>query len=304
MNYLSIVVGQVIIMLLYMAAGYLLFRKKLISDEGSKSMANLLLYCILPCVIVKSFCVERTKENTQAMLVSLLLGAILLLLSIAVSALLLHRNPVDSFGGAFSNAGFMGLPLVSAVLGQQAVFYAAGYVALLNILQWTYGQWILGNRKEVRLGALLKNPIILSLLLGSAIFFFQPPLPAILMTAMNGVSVLNGPIAMIVLGVYLANTDLVSMLRNVHLYWVSFVRLLLIPALSVCCLLILPSHYREVGIALLLVASTPIGSNVAVYAQKVGLDYGYAVQSVCISTLLSVLSLPVLAASLSMFLLT
>ena len=298
MNYFFVVATQVLIMLLYIAAGYLLFRKGLITGEGSKSIANLLLYCILPCVIVKSFCVERTSENTRALLISFFLALALLLLAMAVSGLLLRRNPIDNFGGAFSNAGFMGLPLVTAALGQEAVFYAAGYVALLNILQWTYGQWVLGDRQELRLRALLKNPIILSLLIGLLVFFTQLPVPDVLLTAVSGVSALNAPIAMIVLGVYLANTDLKSMFCRGRLYWVSSVRLLLIPLASLLVLLLLPEQYHEIGVALLLVASTPVGSNVAVYAQKLNLDYTYAVQTVCISTLLSVVTLPLLAAAI------
>lgn len=80
----------------------------------------------------------------------------------------------------------MGFPLVTAVLGGEAVFYAAGFVALLNALQWTYGQAKLsGDKKYIQLGAVLKNPLVLSLLGGVMIYFCRIPVPQFLRTPMG-----------------------------------------------------------------------------------------------------------------------
>ena len=141
--------------------------------------------------------------------VSIAAGAGVLLLSMAVSWLFFRKDPMAQIGVAFSNAGFMGLPLVTAVLGGEAVFYAAGFVALLNALQWTYGQAKLsGDKKYIQLGAVLKNPLVLSLLGGVMIYFCRIPVPQILRTPMGAIAGMNAPLAMIVLGVYLARTDL------------------------------------------------------------------------------------------------
>lgn len=290
-----IVLRQIVIMFVYMAIGGLLFQKGLITKEGSKSLANLLLYVVLPCVVVKSFCVARTPERTSGLLVSFLAALGILLLAMAVSHLLFKKNPIDDFGAAFSNAGFMGFPLVAAVQGSEAIFYAAGFVALLNALQWTYGQSLISGDPGYRSPkAILKNPLVLSLLLGILIFCFEIPMPAIASDLLAALAALNAPLAMVILGVYLAQTDPKTLFNDPHLYVVAAVRLVLIPLLTILVLKLLPAEYAAIATTLVIVAAAPIGSNVAVYAQKLGKDYAYAVRGVCLSTLLSVITMPLL----------
>ena len=295
METVFIVLRQILIMFVYMAIGGLMFRKGLITKEGSKSLANLLLYVVLPCVVVKSFCVPRTSERMNGLIVSFLAALVILLLAMAVSHWLFRKEPLDDFGAAFSNAGFMGFPLVAAVQGSEAIFYAAGFVALLNALQWTYGQSIISGDPGYRSPkAVLKSPLVLSLILGVAIFCLEVPVPAIASDLLSALSALNGPLAMVILGTYLAQTRLKLLFDDPHLYFVAVVRLVVIPLLSALVLKVLPDGYASIGTTLLIVAAAPIGSNVAVYAQKLGKDYSYAVRSVCLSTLLSVFTLPLL----------
>ena len=290
-----IVLRQSIIMFVYMAIGGLLFKKGLITKEGSKSLANLLLYAVLPCVVVKSFCVARTPERMSGLLVSFLAAFGILLLAMAVSHLLFKKNPIDDFGAAFSNAGFMGFPLVAAVQGSEAIFYAAGFVALLNALQWTYGQSLISGDPSYRSPkAILKNPLVLSLLLGILIFCFELPVPAIASDLLAALAALNAPLAMVILGVYLAQTDARTLFNDPHLYVVAAARLVLIPLLTAWMLKLLPAQYAAITTTLVIVAAAPIGSNVAVYAQKLSKDYAYAVRGVCLSTLLSAITMPLL----------
>lgn len=290
-----IVLRQIVIMFVYMAIGGLLFQKGLITKEGSKSLANLLLYVVLPCVVVKSFCVARTPERVSGLLVSFLAALGILLLAMAVSHLLFQKNPIDDFGAAFSNAGFMGFPLVAAVQGSEAIFYAAGFVALLNALQWTYGQSLISGDPSYRSPkAILKNPLVLSLLLGILIFCFELPVPAIASDLLAALAALNAPLAMVILGVYLAQTDAKTLFNDPHLYVVAAARLVLIPLLTARMLKLLPAQYAAITTTLVIVAAAPIGSNVAVYAQKLGKDYAYAVRGVCLSTLLSAITMPLL----------
>lgn len=290
-----IVLKQVIIMFVYMGIGALLFRKDLITKEGSRSLVHVLLYVVLPCVVVKSFCVQQTAENVLGLVVSLAAAAVILALAMAVSHLLLGKDPIEDFGAAFSNAGFMGFPLVAAVLGSGAVFYAAGFVALLNVLQWTYGQALLSGDKEMRsMKAIVKNPLVVSLAIGLLIFFLRIPVPEMAMSTLSAIAALNAPLAMMILGVYLAQTKFISLFTSPRLYWVAAVRLLLIPLLTVLVLRVLPAQFDALRMTLVIVACAPIGSNVAVYAQKLGKNYPYAVQCVCLSTVLSIVTMPLI----------
>ena len=197
------------------------------------------------------------------------------------------------FAVIFSNAGFMGIPLISAVLGQGAVFAVTAFVALLNVLQWTYGQAILTkNWKSCSPRAIFTSPLVISFALGIVVFFLRIPAPALLKQCLGGISALNAPLAMIVLGAYLAEGRLLDVFTDWRLYAVSAVRLLLIPVLTVFLFRFFPNG--DMRTAVLIAAAAPIGANVAVYAGRIGDDYPYAARTVCLSTILSVVTMPLI----------
>ena len=162
--------------------------------------------------MIRSFQVEYSPEKARELLISIAVGALLLLAAMLIAHVLLRKNPIDDFGAAFSNAGFMGFPLITALLGGDAVFYAAGFVAMLNALQWTYGQYLLsGDRADLSLKKIFSSPLVLSLLLGLALFFLRIQLPPLIGSAVSSLSAMNAPLAMVILGVYLAQMDVKRM---------------------------------------------------------------------------------------------
>ena len=289
-----IILRQIGIMFFYLAIGCLLFRFDLLTKEGSRSLANLLIYISLPCAIIQSFCVSDGPEIRQALLPSLFLGALLLLLSMAISAVLFHQEPLQNFGAAFSNAGFMGIPLISSSLGEQAVFFSAGFTARLNILQGTYGQRLRSRQKTKRPWQALLNPLMIGFLIGLALFFSKVTLPSAVLSCLSALSGLNAPLAMITVGAYLAQTDFHDMVFTARNYWVCAVRLVLIPLMSIALLSLFSGVSVSLRYALLIAACAPIGANVAVYAQRLNGNYTYAVQLVCLSTLLSIITMPLI----------
>ena len=99
-----IILRQTGIMFLYMVVGFMLFRRNLITKEGSKSLAHLLLYVILPCVIIRSFLIEKNAENVQMILWSFAGAILVLAIAMAVAFLFFRKRPVDQFGASCSNA--------------------------------------------------------------------------------------------------------------------------------------------------------------------------------------------------------
>ncbi len=293
MNMMLLLIRQILQMFLLAGAGYTLFKTKKISPEGSKALGNILIYLALPSVIINGFLVERTAERMLGILISGAAAAVLLLLSIIVSRLIFKKDAIAAFAGAFSNPGFFGIPLIIASVGSGAVFYIACFVAFLNIGQWTYGVSIL-NGQPIRQGLqpkkLIKAPFIIAILIGLALFLTQIPLPAVVSGVLSAVAGLNTPLAMFTVGIYLAQTDIRSMFRHASVYGVSLVRLLLVPLLSVLLLTVLPDY--DMKMALLLAAACPVGSNVAVYAQLHGKNSSYAVETVVMSTLFSIVTIP------------
>lgn len=299
MDMVWILVRQILQMFLLAGLGYALFKTKKISQDGSKALGNLLIYLALPAVIINGFLVERTAERVTGILLSAAAAAALLILSILIARLFFKKDAIAAFSGAFSNPGFFGIPLIIASVGQGAVFYVACYIAFLNIGQWTYGVSILNGqpiRQGFQLKKLIKAPFIIAILIGLILFITQLPLPAVVSGTLSAVAGLNTPLSMFTVGIYLAQTDLISMLKKKSVYAVSAVRLVIIPLVSLALLALLPQSLHDMKLALLLAAACPVGSNVAVYAQLHGKNYPYAVETVVISTLLSILTIPSIVA--------
>jgi len=287
---------QLCIMFLYLLIGFALYRGKIITAAGSKELASLLVYLIIPTVIIKSFCTVRTSQTLAALGISAAVGILLLAVSILIAKVLFRNRPIEHFAAAFSNAGFMGIPLIQAALGDTALLYIVPFIAVLNLLQWTYGADVLRQSHEkMSLRNIILNPIMLGTAVGLFLFLTNlgTKLPDVLGTALNGVCAMNTPLAMLVLGTYLAKEKLSTLFTRGGLYTVSAVRLLLIPAASALVLLVLPID-STIKYAILIAASCPVGANVAVYAQLYDKDYAYASQTVVLSTLLSILSLPLI----------
>lgn len=293
-----IILTQTVCMALYMAAGFALFKCGKITQTGSKDLGTLLLWLVIPAVIIDSFCVPFSWEKLQELGWSTLLGVIALALSILISRLMFPHAPIDHFAAAFSNAGFIGIPLVKESLGNEAVFYLVGIITILNILQWTYGSSVLGgNQSKLKLTSLLCNPIFTGAAIGFILFVsgIGGQLPTVVETAIDGVAATNAPLAMLVLGVYLAQTKLKSLILTPRLYIVSIARLILVPLITLLVFWAIPLH-ESMKLAVLIAAAAPVGANVAVYAQLYHLDYPYACKTVVLSTLLSIVTLPLLTA--------
>ena len=109
----------------------------------------------------------------------------------------------------------------------------------------------------------------------------------------DGLSVVNTPIAMIVMGVYLAQTDFKSLITSTSIYMVSLVRLVITPAALLLALWAVPSSLFAIKMAVFIAMICPVGANVAVYAELHGKDYSHAVKTVTVSTIFSIITMPI-----------
>lgn len=302
----QLLIQQVLIMFFLAGVGYVCFRTKKITMEGCKTLSNILIYLSLPCVIINSFLVEYSTERLMGLLYSSLAAAVVMAISLVISRAFFSKDAILNFASSFSNPGFFGIPLIVATLSNGAVFYIAAFIAFVNLLQWSYGVALLtakptvGNEKKswkVYLPSpkrLFTAPFMIAVIIGLFFFLTRIPMPDLLYKSIQYISGLNTPIAMFTIGIYLAQTNPAAMFRKGKLYLLSAVRLFVIPLVSMAVLWFLPAEFAEMKLAILIVSACPTGSNVAVYAQLYDSDYSYAVETVIISTLLSVVSIPVI----------
>lgn len=290
----QILLQQTIIMFALMLLGLLLSRRGMITEQGSRDLSNVLLYAVIPCVILRSYMSEFSTEKLRAMGLSALIAVIAFAASIAVAYLTFGtRHRIENFAVAFGNAGFIGIPLVTAVFGPEAAFYVVSFSTFANLLQWTYGIVIISGKKEtMNLRMVFVNPVFISMVIGIALFVLQPALPTVVTGTIGYIADGNTVLAMIILGYYLSKVQLRGLFADVRLYLFSALRLLVVPAVTILVFLPFPFARGEIALITLIAAATPIASSTAIFAQKFDQDYRRAVSYVCLSTILSVATLP------------
>ena len=206
----QILFQQTVIMFLLMLLGFVLARAGMLTEQGSRDISNVLLYAVIPCVILRSYMTGFSMDKLYALGWSAVVAVIAFVVTIAVAWLCYDtRRRIENFSVAFGNAGFIGIPLVTAVFGTEAAFYVVAFSTLLNLLQWTYGIVIISGKKEtINLRMVFINPVFLSMTAGLLIFLFQPPLSSVVTGTIGYIADANTLLAMVVLGYYLSKVDL------------------------------------------------------------------------------------------------
>ena len=292
---ISILLRQIAIMALLMAVGIYLSRKGFLSPQGTKDLGAILLRIIIPCVIVKSYITTYSRERLLELALSAGLALVAFILAMGIAYLVYgKRRRIENFAAAFCNAGFIGIPLAQAVIGDEGVFYMAASVALLNLFQWTYGVYIMTDRKDsIRAKTIVKNPVVIAIVVGIALFLSRLPVPGILTSTLGYIAGMNTPVAMILMGTYMAKLPWRKLLDK-RAYGCVLLRLVVIPAVVLAVFWALPISNQNVALAAYLAAATPVGANICVFAQQYDCDYEFSVVTVCLSTVLSIVTVPLM----------
>ncbi len=296
----SAVSQQVIIMAIYIAFGAIFTKYKKLSNEGTKQMSFLLLHVVTPCVIISSF-QGRNMDDMKELLTAFVLSTLIHIIAILVSyPFFLNKKKnknwvIDRFCSPYSNCGFMGIPLLSAALGAKGVFIGSAYLVVFNIFTWTQGLGMfLGSNGKLSFKKVLLSPGIIGITISGIIMALNLNLGTTVTSVINGLAGLNTPVAMILLGIYLGESEFVKVLKIFNMYVVCFLRLIFIPLIIVALMYVLKLE-QTLSFALVLSSSCPCAAISAIFASEYGKDSGYASSVVSISTILSLVTLPFMA---------
>ena len=294
-----IVATQVMILFFLVGVGYLIRKVKMIDEIGLRQVNNLLLLIVNPCLILYSFQSNFDRSLLTGMLIALVSALATHVLGAILSKLVFRRKPaaqrgVLQFSVVFSNCAFMCIPLLNAVLGNEGVMYGSIYIAIFNIGSWTYGVLLMtGNRKDINLRQAFINPGTLTILIALPLFLFQIRLPEVPLTVIGYLAAMNTPLAMIIIGIQLAMIPFLSMFREKTVYTAAALRLLVIPGLMLLILSLFGLD-RTVLLACLIPAMAPTAAAATLFATRYDQDAALATKSIALTTLLSVLTMPLL----------
>lgn len=292
---------QVFILFALMAIGFVCARRNLVDERAIRGMVEILVVFVTPCLIVHVF--QRPFEPHLLAGLGWAFGTAVAvhLLGIAASFLIRPadkaRESVLRYAVIFSNAGFMGIPLEHALLGDTGVFYGAVYVAVFNLLCWSYGLVVMcGSLKDISMRSLLVNPGTVGIVLGLPFFLLSIKLPPILGEPVKMMADVNTPLAMIVIGWYLARADFRPVRHCAAAYLTSTLRLVVLPLVvlaGMCALCrLIPSVDRIMAKAIVIAASAPVAALTTMLAARYERDVPVSVGVVTGTTFLSAITMP------------
>lgn len=290
-----LLIEQIVVLFLIAAIGYFVVKKGMLQEEDSKVLSWMAAYVLSPCMIIQSMQIDYTPDKMKGFFLSIVMAVVTYIIYIAGARLLVkpfQLDQVEQTSIVYSNCGYLIIPLVSFVLGEEWVFYSSGYVMVTNVLIWTH-LFSLMSGKEVRnnIGKILLNPNIVSIVVGLVLFLTGFRLPAVVAKSMDGLGNSIGPIAMFIVGMLIGNKDLKEIFKEKRAYLISVLRLVVFPAVIAVILagvvhLGIHPEAEQILLVTLLAACAPVAVTVTQLATLYDGDARYAsvinIMSVCL----------------------
>ena len=292
------VAANVLTLFLLMGVGVVCAKTKLLSDSSVKALANLVLYIATPCVIIKSCIREFDPSMLWGFLTVVAVAAVNHALLIFLARVVFrdreeNRRRVLRCATVFSNAGYMAIPLQQAILGDVGVFYCAAYVIVFNVFLWTYGLKEMSGESRLSAKKILLNPGVIGVAVGLTLFVLPIPVPELLVNGIGHMAALNTPVPMLIVGYYLAQTDLLGALKDGRGWLCIALRLVAMPLLALGGMLVCGVR-GDVLTACMICIATPVATACTMFATRFDRDPRLSVNLVSLSTLLSVATLPLM----------
>ena len=296
------VADSIIILFLLMGIGFAASKAKFLDRAGSKALSSFLVNIALPCLVVISMQIPVNPQTMEKTCTTLTLALIFFAISTLIAVIVPLFMPakysergVFSFMLVFSNLGFMGIPVTQAIFGTDAVFYTTLFMLPFNLLVFTIG--ILMLRPDMRMNfnpKLFVNPGIIASIIGMLFFFTGFTIPSPVYDVMDYLGSTTTPLAMVVTGSLLATMPFSNLFSDYRIYILSAFRLLIIPV--IVYLVISPYSTDPVIFAIpVLLAAMPAAANSVILAEEYNADSSLASKGVFITTLLSIVTIPLLA---------
>ena len=297
---------NVLLALLYMIPGYAFCKLKKVRPEHLSTMSYILVYFCTPCMVVSSFLeLPRSMENLRNMMLFFVFSLFVQIVFFVILYLILRKKQIEgvyrimNVGAVLGNVGFFGLPLIKSIFPEnpEVACYSCVFVAGMNLLVFTIGTYgVTGDKKYISLKNAILNPPFVSFLVSLPLYYFGAGewIPAFLKGGIGVVAHMTTPMCMLILGIRLATVELKKLFTNRYAYLTVALKLLVFPLLGfgISMLFPLPDTFRY---SLLILCGTPCASVILAMAELHGSNEDLAANCILLSTLLSIVTLPVLS---------
>ena len=302
MNISILLMQQIVQLFLMIFMGYLIVKTGLVRDDDSKVLSKIILYLIVPCVIINAFQVDYTTDTVKGLLIAFaasVMTQVILLVVISVAGKLLHLNEVEVASVYYSNSGNLIVPIVTFILGQEWVLYGCVFMSVQLVFLWTHCKKIISREASYDWKKIILNINMISIFIGVILFFTGIRLPEIIGNTLASVGTMIGPASMIVTGMLFAGMNLKQIFANKRVYFITFLRLIVVPFIALVLIKLsnlasFSADGNKIMLIVFLAIITPSASTVTQMCQVYGNDSRYASAINVMTTLLSIITMPVM----------
>lgn len=299
---IKILISQMTMLFLIMALGYVILKLKVVDESFTKTFSKLILRVTMPAMVLSSVLDLTERQALTDVLMALGIAFALFFIILPIIGLLLvkvfrikkNSSGLYVFMNTFSNVGFMGFPVIEALSGSVGLFYAAIYNLVFNIAVFTLGVWLMNKDKEEKAKfdfKLLLTPGVIVALLSLVVYFVNYKPTEVICNAIRSVGSLTSPSAMLIIGCTLANMDIKSIFADWRIYPWTIVKQLIIPLLLWIPFSMLITNETLLTVTFILFAM-PVANNAVLFANTYDGDSSLAARSVFITTLFSLITVP------------
>ncbi len=294
-----ILLQQMIILFLIMVLGFFLAKKDILDPVTSKKMSWVVVNVCNPAMILNSALgKDRVPEDlmVQTLWVALLMYGVLLVVG-TLMPFLLRKKECKSYSimTVFANIGFMGIPLIKAMYGDGAVMFATIFNMLYSLLMYTYGIMMISGEK-LSLSNLKKivNVGVITCIIAITLYLCKVSCPKYVVDGIGMISGMTAPLSMMIIGSTFVGLTVKSLLGDVRLLVFTLLRLVVFPLAFFPVMKLLVSDPTLLGVCLIMITA-PVGSMTVMIAQQYGGDTEVSSKGVALTTVLSVITMPVLS---------
>lgn len=299
-----LLIQKIASLFLILLAGFALVKLKVVSSKDSRTLSAVALYLLTPSVIITSYQVDCAPDVVAGLGLALLAAVILHALFVLINRFVLLPmgfEAVERTAILYSNAGNLIIPLVSAMLGSEWVIYTSAFIAVQQVLFWTHARQMICGEKKFNLKKIFTNVNIISIFIGILLFAARIRLPGPVNDAVSTLGSMIGPVSMLVTGMLIGGMSLTKILSFRRLWLVCALRLIGIPLIVFAVLrfsgiaLLIPNG-RDVLLITFLATTTPSASTITNMSQIYGKNADYAGAINVATTLLCVVTMPLMVA--------
>lgn len=293
---------EIVELFLILLMGVAVVRTGLLRASDSKVVSVLLVYLVIPCVILNAFQIEDTPQVRTGLLYALGIAAGIHLFWLVLTKLLqkpLGLDAIERATAIYSNAGALVIPLVQALLGQEYVIYSCAFIIVQLVLLWTHGVVLLRGQGALQWKTILTNVNLISIAAGVLLYLFKIPLPGPVLDTMDSMGNLMGPLCMLLAGMAIAESPLRQLICTTRYYLACALRLLVYPLAVLAVLWAVGAagwipDGKSVLMTVFLATITPACATITSMAQLYDCDVKKSSSLYVLSTLLSLITMPVM----------